>query len=260
MASPRLALLLVSLGLANITGTLGQSMPGEGRDQAGHQLDGVVQRAESIIVRSILRKMEEDEENTPGLKGIPTEWLSKRQHPGKRYEVDMEKRQHPGKREDSDDTPFLETEKRQHPGKREEDEVDSYLELQKRQHPGRRSAVELDLDYPVSQSSFLNDLSKRQHPGKRSTGYSKRQHPGKRSWEEESEDEDAVDLEKRQHPGKRFLETDNLADATSCDGQDCSKVSLLAELLDNAQQGRGEEKRQHPGRRSPWEGEMITQE
>lgn len=255
MASSRLVLLLVSMALANITSTLGQSLAGEGWDQPDHQLDGVVQRAENIIIRSIIKKMEEDEENTPGLKAIPAEWLSKRQHPGKRDQIDMEKRQHPGKREDPDDAPALETQKRQHPGKREEDEGDSYLEFQKRQHPGRRSVVEPDLDYPISQSSYLYELSKRQHPGKRSTSYSKRQHPGKRSWEEESEDEDAVDLEKRQHPGKRFLETDSLGDATPCDGQDCSKAGLLLELLDNAHK----EKRQHPGRRSLWEGEMITQ-
>ncbi|XP_069062407.1 thyrotropin releasing hormone [Pleurodeles waltl] len=263
MASSRLALLLVSLTLANITGILGQSLPGEGRDQTDNHLDGVLQRAENIIIRSILKKIEEDEESTPGLKAFPGDWLSKRQHPGKRFQTDMEKRQHPGKREDPDDTSYVELQKRQHPGKREEDEADSYLELQKRQHPGRRSAVEPDLDYPISQLSYLNELSKRQHPGKRSPSYSKRQHPGKRSWEEESEDEEAVDLEKRQHPGKRYLDSESLTDATPCDGQDtlnCSKAGLLLELLDNVHKGRGEEKRQHPGRRSLWEGEMITQE
>ncbi|XP_069499529.1 thyrotropin releasing hormone [Ambystoma mexicanum] len=263
MAASGLALLLLCLTLAHTTGTLGQSLPGEGRDQTDHHLDGVLQRAESIIIRSILKKMEEEEESAPGLKASPVDWLSKRQHPGKRSQMDMEKRQHPGKREDTDEPQYIDAQKRQHPGKREEDDADIYTDFQKRQHPGRRSVGEPDLDYPVTQLSYINEFTKRQHPGKRSPGYNKRQHPGKRSWEEEPDEEEAQELEKRQHPGKRYIESGIPGDVTPCDGQDssnCSKASLLLELLDNVNKSRGEEKRQHPGRRSAWEGEIPTQE
>uniref|UniRef100_A0A8D2J172 Thyrotropin releasing hormone n=1 Tax=Varanus komodoensis TaxID=61221 RepID=A0A8D2J172_VARKO len=161
------------------------------------------------------------------------DWMSKRQHPGKRSLNDLEKRQHPGKRE-------------------EDNEFDHDLELQKRQHPGRRSL----------QLAYLNELSKRQHPGKRYLAYSKRQHPGKRSWDDEVEEGELI-LERRQHPGKRNLASESLDYKVPCDPQDsleCSKSRLLLELLDNVSKGGIDEKQQQPGRRSPLDEEVEAEE
>uniref|UniRef100_A0A8C5MG74 Thyrotropin releasing hormone n=1 Tax=Leptobrachium leishanense TaxID=445787 RepID=A0A8C5MG74_9ANUR len=174
------------------------------------------------------------------------EWISKRQHPGKRLLDEMEKRQHPGKRE----------------------EGDWYLDLPKRQHPGRRSSLadQYPQDSPSSALGLLTDVSKRQHPGKRIPSYTKRQHPGKRGYEEEEVIElvDPHEVEKRQHPGKRYLETDDADYVPPCDGPDpfnCSKGGFLLDLLDNVNRARVEEKRQHPGRRALWEGEVpLAQE
>lgn len=188
------------------------------------------------------------------------------QHPVKRSISELEKRQHPGKRENLDDESYSEMMKRQHPGKREEDEeLDRYLELQKRQHPGRRSLWDPYLDISGNQLAYLNEFSKRQHPGKRYLAYSKRQHPGKRSWNDEIDEMDGgdQDLEKRQHPGKRYLDSDSPDYHVPCDLQDsfnCSKTSLLLEFLGNVSKGRAEEKRQHPGRRSSWDGEVEAEE
>lgn len=205
------------------------------------------------------------------------EWVSKRQHPGKRYSYDMEKRQHPGRREEDDEEDLVDVQKRQHPGKREED-THSLMELQKRQHPGKRSsssssstAVGHLPEHPIM---LLGELSKRQHPGKRYLVlYSKRQHPGKRSpededgdggWDadEDEEDEDLQELEKRQHPGKRLMDTPSpdLDTNSLCDALDrhsCSKTNLLLDFLRNISKSHAEEKRQHPGKRfAPEDGLM----
>lgn len=166
--------------------------------------------------------------------------------------------------EDGDEESYGETLKQQHPEKSEEDdEFDRYLELQKRQHPGRRSLWDQYLDIPSNQLAYLNELSKRQHPGKRYLASSKRQHPGKRAWDEEI-DLSEQDLEKRQHPGKRYLGIESPDYNAPCfprDSFNCSKGSLLLlELLDNISKGRIEEKRQHPGRRSSWDGETEADE
>nr|XP_033782531.1 thyrotropin releasing hormone [Geotrypetes seraphini] len=245
-------LLLCFFTLSSIDVTLGQTVPWENDTEERNHLDEVLQRAESIIIRSILKKIDEDNEepNAPQF-----EWFSKRQHPGKRYLEDLEKRQHPGKREEGEEKSFLEIRKRQHPGKREEDDSNGLLEMQRRQHPGKRSFLDHYLDNPSTQMTSLSELWKRQHPGKRTWGFSKRQHPGKR---EENED-----LEKRQHPGKRYLESESLDYNLPCDTReifDCNKAGLLLELLDNVNKGREEEKRQHPGRRSELEGDLIAQE
>ncbi|XP_003217792.2 thyrotropin releasing hormone [Anolis carolinensis] len=244
MASVHLLLLLFSLAFTSVCGNLGQSFPEEDENEEKAHLDDIFQRAESIILRSVFRKMEEDEEDpnkdlvTPQL-----DQITKRQHPGKRDLYSLEKRQHPGKRD-------------------QDDGFNLYSELQKRQHPGRRSLWEQYLNTPNSQLAYLNELSKRQHPGKRYLAYSKRQHPGKRSWDEETEEVEQ-NLEKRQHPGKRYLSSESPDYTAPCDLQDsleCSKSSLLLELLDSVSQGRGEEKRQHPGRRSLLDGEVEAEE
>ncbi|KAL8212630.1 UNVERIFIED_CONTAM: hypothetical protein K2H54_053838 [Gekko kuhli] len=248
----------------NVCVNLGQPFPEDGENEEKSHLDDIFQRAENIILRSILMKADDDEEDTnkdPSASQL--NWISKRQHPGKRSLNDLDKRQHRGKREDMSDGSYGETLKRQHPGKREEDdEFESYLELQKRQHPGRRALWDLYPEIPSNQLAYLNELSKRQHPGKRNLAYSKRQHPGKRSWEDEL-DGSEQDLEKRQHPGKRYLGSDSPDYPVPCDPQDsinCSKGSLLLELLDNVNKSQVEEKRQHPGRRSSWDVEVEAEE
>ncbi|XP_063797302.1 thyrotropin releasing hormone [Pseudophryne corroboree] len=234
-------LLVIGSALSYMVGAEDQPLPEEEVTLPDDPADlaNVLKRAQGALIRSILHRIEE-EQSGRDTDSPMTEWISKRQHPGKRFFEDVEKRQHPGKREDGD----------------------SYLELPKRQHPGRRSPLGDQLmDNSNPPLGFLTEVSKRQHPGKRNPGYTKRQHPGKRGWDDDDEDsemEDLQDIEKRQHPGKRYLETENFDYVPPCEGQDpfnCSKGSLLLELLDNVNRGRLEEKRQHPGRRSAWEAE-----
>nr|XP_006132902.1 thyrotropin releasing hormone [Pelodiscus sinensis] len=234
-------LLLLSLTLSSACVNLGQPIPEANENGERSHLDDILQRAESIILRSILKKAEEEEETNKEPSASQPGWFSKRQHPGKRFLTDLEKRQHPGKREEDDD---------------------SDLELQKRQHPGRRSLWDQYMDIPSTQLAYLHELSKRQHPGKRYLIYTKRQHPGKRSWDDELDLRDQ-DMEKRQHPGKRYVDSESTDYDAPCDFQEsfnCSKGSLLLELLDNVNKGRVEEKRQHPGRRFAWEGEAGSDE
>ncbi|XP_019392645.1 PREDICTED: thyrotropin releasing hormone [Crocodylus porosus] len=261
--TPVQLLLLLSLTLSGICLNLGQLTLEGGENSERSHLDDILQRAESILLRSILKKVEEEEELNKEPDASEPDSLSKRQHPGKRFFNELEKRQHPGKREDGEEALYGDIQKRQHPGKREEDDdLDRYLELQKRQHPGKRSLWDQYVDAPSTQLTYLNELSKRQHPGKRYLVYAKRQHPGKRGWEDEL-DLGEQDLEKRQHPGKRFSDSESPDYAAPCDLQDdinCSKGSLLLELLDNVNKGREEEKRQHPGRRFAWESEAEAEE
>ncbi|KAM9132632.1 thyrotropin releasing hormone [Pangshura tecta] len=257
-------LLLLSLTLSSVCVNLGQPIPEAMENGDRSHLEGILQRAESIILQSILKKAEEEEETNKEPSALQPDWFSKRQHPGKRFPSDLEKRQHPGKREDEEEVSYGETQKRQHPGKREEDDDDpgSDMELKKRQHPGRRSLWDQYVDIPSTQLAYLNELSKRQHPGKRSLIYNKRQHPGKRSWDDQLDLGDQ-DMEKRQHPGRRYMDSESPDYDAPCDRQDsfnCSKGSFLLELLDNVNNGRVEEKRQHPGRRFAWEGEAGAEE
>nr|XP_057908625.1 pro-thyrotropin-releasing hormone isoform X2 [Doryrhamphus excisus] len=198
--------------------------------------------AESLLLRSILQKMQGEEDGYEGLSSQP-EWVTKRQHPGKRYSESS----------DDGDEEYLSVERRQHPGKRDED-MRSLLELQKRQHPGRRSTSGHLSGAPII---VLGELSKRQHPGKRNSALrSRRQHPGKRQEEEGDEEEEyRTELDKRQHPGKRFWDHSDpdFATVSPCEGvldpMRCAKTNLILDFLDNMSVKHTEEKRQHPGKR-----------
>ncbi|KAM8863087.1 pro-thyrotropin-releasing hormone [Spinachia spinachia] len=254
-------LVLALLVVCNFTVSGGQGVPAED-DTDGRTIDDIIlQRAESLLLRSILKKIQDEDGGDDGFSS-QAERMTKRQHPGKRYGEDMEKRQHPGRREEDEDEPYLDVQRRQHPGKREE-EMHSFTELQKRQHPGKRSV------------GLLEELSKRQHPGKRYlVVHSKRQHPGKRdgaddvAWDadEEGGEDDLLEMEKRQHPGKRFWDTfsPDLGTNSPCDVLDptsCGKTSLLLDFLDNINEShRAEEKRQHPGKRFAPEEDLVEAE
>uniref|UniRef100_A0A1A7WK19 Pro-thyrotropin-releasing hormone n=1 Tax=Iconisemion striatum TaxID=60296 RepID=A0A1A7WK19_9TELE len=259
-------LILASLVICNLKMSEGQGVSAEEETDRGTTIDDIIlQRAESLLLRSILKKLRGENGQDDGVFSHP-EWVTKRQHPGKRYSEGLEKRQHPGRREEDDDELFLDMQRRQHPGKRE-DEMHSFMGLQKRQHPGKRAAMERVSDTPII---LLSELSKRQHPGKRYLVlHSKRQHPGKRYLEDEKDDgdwttdgdEDLSDLEKRQHPGKRFWDNTSpeLSTDTPCDVLDpdsCSKTSLLLDFLDNIK-SHAEEKRQHPGKRFAPEEDLM---
>ncbi|XP_051280232.1 pro-thyrotropin-releasing hormone isoform X2 [Dicentrarchus labrax] len=261
---------LASLVVCNLTVSGGQGIPAEDERDRMTIDDIILQRAEGLLLRSILKKMQ-DEDGRNG-SSSQTEWVTKRQHPGKRYMEDLEKRQHPGRREEDEDEQYLDVQRRQHPGKRE-DEMHSFMELQKRQHPGKRTTMGHISDNPVM---LMSELSKRQHPGKRYLVLqSKRQHPGKRhpededgdgDWEaDEDGDEDLPELEKRQHPGKRFWDNSSpdLGTNSPCDVLDptsCSKASLLLDFLDNISKSHAEEKRQHPGKRFAPEEDSVEGE
>uniref|UniRef100_A0A8C8AWR4 Pro-thyrotropin-releasing hormone n=1 Tax=Otus sunia TaxID=257818 RepID=A0A8C8AWR4_9STRI len=257
MPSIQMPLLLLCLTWCGVSRSAGQPLP-EGREDMGRSpLGDILQRSESLLLQSVLKKAEKEEEMKKGSNAPLQEWLSIRQYPGKKYLSDLEKRQHPGKRDVEEDTSYGDIQKRQHPGKREiEDELGSYLELKKRQHPGRRSLSDQYADIPSAQLTYLNELSKRQHPGRRYVIY-KRQHPSKRGWNDEVDLHDRYG-EKRQHPGKRHWNSDSPDDAGPCNFQEsftCNKGTLLLDLVENASKDRVEEKRQHPGKRSAWESE-----
>ncbi|XP_010011100.1 PREDICTED: thyrotropin releasing hormone [Nestor notabilis] len=253
MPSIQLPLLLLCLTLCGVCLSERQPLP-EGSENMGRSpLDDILQRSDSLILQSVLKKAEKEGEVNKESNAPLPEWLSKRQHPGKKYLSELEKRRHPGKRDVEEDTSYGDIQKRQHPGKREiEDDLDSSLELKKRQHPGRRSLLEQDADLSSAQLTYLNELSKRQHPGRRYLIYT-HHHPSRRGWNDE------VDLnyqygEKHQHPRKKHWDFDSPDDAGPCNFQEsftCNKGSLLLDLVENA----GKEKRQHPGKRSAWESE-----
>ncbi|XP_047439513.1 pro-thyrotropin-releasing hormone [Mugil cephalus] len=264
-------LILASLMFCNLTVSGGQGISAEDDTDRRTIDDIILQKAESLLLRSILKKLQDEDGRNEGFFSQP-EWVTKRQHPGKRYLEDLEKRQHPGRREEDDDEQYLDVQRRQHPGKRE-DEMHSFMEFQKRQHPGKRSTMGHISDNPVL---LLSELSKRQHPGKRYLVlHSKRQHPGKRypededgegDWDVGSDGEDDLpELEKRQHPGKRFLDNSSpdLGTNSPCDVLDpasCSKTSMLLDFLDNINKSHAEEKRQHPGKRFASEEDSVEGE
>ncbi|KAM4563742.1 pro-thyrotropin-releasing hormone [Odontesthes bonariensis] len=263
-------LFLASLAICKLTVSDGQGISAEeGTDRRTTIDDIILQRAESLLLRSILKKLQEEDGRNDGFFPQP-EWVTKRQHPGKRYINDLEKRQHPGRREEDEDDLDLDVQKRQHPGKRE-DEMHTFMGLQKRQHPGKRSQTGHISDSPFI---LLSELSKRQHPGKRYLVlHSKRQHPGKRHTSDEDgegdwdayEEEDLPELEKRQHPGKRFLENSSTEFGTNSpcdvlDSESCSKTSFLLDFLDNINKSHDEEKRQHPGKRFAPEEDLVEGE
>ncbi|NXW40957.1 TRH protein, partial [Nyctiprogne leucopyga] len=258
MPSIQLPLLLFCLTLCGVCLNRGQPLLEGSEDMGRSPLDDILQRSESLILQSVLKKAEKGEEMNKESNAPLPEWLSKRQHPGKKFLSDLEKRQHPGKRDIEEDTPYGNIQKWQHPGKREiEDDLDGYMELKKRQHPGRRSLSDQYADIPSAQLTYLNELSKRQHTGRRYLMY-KRQQPSKRGWNDEVDLNDQYG-EKRQHSGKRHWNSDSLDDAVPCNFQEsftCNKGSLLLDLVENVSKGRVEEKRQHPGKRSAWESEI----
>ncbi|NWV17883.1 TRH protein, partial [Origma solitaria] len=254
MPSIQLPLLLLCLTLCGVCFNGGHLLPEERENMGRNPLDDNLQRSESLILQSVLKKAEKKEEINKESNAPLLEWLSKRQHPGKKYLSNLEKRQHPGKRDVEKDTSYGDIQKRQHPGKREiEDDPDVHMKLKRQQPPGRKSLLDQFADSPRAQLTDMNELSKREHPDRRYLMY-EHQHPSKRSWNYE------IDLygEKRQHPGKRHWKPDSSDDKGPCKFQEsftCRKGSLLLDLVEDVSRDRVEEKRQHPGKRSAWASE-----
>ncbi|NWU67598.1 TRH protein, partial [Pterocles burchelli] len=257
MPSIQLPLLLLCLTLGGVCLNEGQPLPDGSVNMGRSPLDDILQRSESLILQSVLKKAEKEEEMNKESNAPLPEWLSKRQQPVKRYLSDLEKRQHPGRRDVEEDTSYGDIQKRQHPGKREiEHDLDGYLELKKRQHPGRRSLWDQYADTLSAQLPYFNELSKRQHPGRRYL-MDKHQHPSKRGWNDEVDLNDQHS-EKHHHPGKKHWNSESPDDAGPCNFQEsfaCNKGSLLLDLIENVSKDRVEKKRQHPGKRSAWETE-----
>ncbi|NXR21268.1 TRH protein, partial [Cinclus mexicanus] len=254
MPSIQLPLVLLCLTLCGVCFNEGHLLPEESENMGKSPLDDILQRSESLILQSILKRAEKEEEITKESNAPLLQWLAKRQHPGKKYLSNLEKRQHPGKRDVEEETSYGDIQKRQHPGKREiEYDLDVYLELKRQHPPGRKSLMHQFANSPRAQLTYLNKLSKREHPGRRYPMY-KYQRPSKRGWNYE------VDLygEKLQHPGKRHWNSDSSDDTGPCNFQEsftCHKGSLLLDLIEDVSRDRVEEKRQHPGKRSAWESE-----
>ncbi|NXG25512.1 TRH protein, partial [Grallaria varia] len=255
MPSIQLPLLLLCLTFWGVCLNGRQPLPEESETMRS-LLDDILQRSESLILQSVLKNAEKDEETNKESKAPVPEWLSKRQHPGAKYLSHLEKRQHPGKRDVEKDTSHGDIQKKQHPGKREiGDNLDVYLELKKQQPLGRRSMLDQVADSPRAQLAYMNALSKRQHPGRRHLMYEHWQ-PSKRGWNYKVDLNDQHD-EKHQHPGKRHRNSDSSDDTSPCNFQEfftCNRGSLFPDLVDISRNG-VEEKRQHPGRRSAWESE-----
>ncbi|NXU37082.1 TRH protein, partial [Drymodes brunneopygia] len=250
MPSIQLPLLLLCLTLCGVCFNGGHLLPEESENMGRSSLDDILQRSESLILQSVLKKAEKEEEINKESNAPLLQWFSKIQHPGKKYFSNLEKRQHPGKRDVEKNTSYGDIQKRQHPGKRELDDLDVYLELKRQQPPGRKSLLDQFDNSPRAQLTYVNELSKREHPGRRYLMY-KHQHPSKRGWNYE------VNLygKKRQHPGKRHWNSDISDDTGPCNFQEsytCHKGSLLLDLVSR---DRVEEKRQHPGKRSARESE-----
>ncbi|XP_006868733.1 PREDICTED: pro-thyrotropin-releasing hormone [Chrysochloris asiatica] len=163
-------------------------------------LDDLLRQAERLLREDLQGLRTDQGERDAEPQTLQLDWLSKRQHPGKRDEEaeeraeeeeekegETQKRQHPGRR--SSWLGYTVT-KRQHPGRRLvdpkaprswEDEGELMLP-EKRQHPGRRAlggpcGVGVACDQAAILFGILSDLSrsqraekKRQHPGRRATG------------------------------------------------------------------------------------------
>ncbi|NXM54971.1 TRH protein, partial [Illadopsis cleaveri] len=253
MSSIQLPLLLLCLTSCGVCFNGGHLLPEESENMRKSPLNDILQRSESLILQSALKKAEKEEEINKESNAPLLQWLSKRQHPGKKYLTNLEKRQHPGKRDVQEETSYGDLQKRQHPGKREvEDDLDVYLELKRQQPPGRKSLLDQFANSPRAQPTYMNELSKREHPGRRYPMY-KHQRLSKRGWNYEVE----LYGKKRQHLGKRQWNSDSSDDKGPCNIQEsftCHKGSLLLDLVD-VSRDRVEEKRQHPGKRSAWESE-----
>lgn len=64
MTSAQLLLLLCFLAAISVCVNLGQPIPEAGENEEKSHLDGIILRAESIILRSLLKKMEDDGEDS----------------------------------------------------------------------------------------------------------------------------------------------------------------------------------------------------
>ncbi|XP_023475692.2 thyrotropin releasing hormone isoform X1 [Equus caballus] len=241
MPSPwSLLAMALTLTLTGVPG--GRSQPEAAQQEAAmgaeHPgLDDLLRQAERLLLlREDLQRLREDQgERESESQIFQPNWLSKRQHPGKREEEAEERVE-----EEEAEEGAVGRHKRQHPGRREDEAAWSAdATQQKRQHPGRRSSW---LGYT---------FTKRQHPGRRLVDPQ-----AQRSWEEEEEEREEGELmpEKRQHPGKRAL-------GSPCGPRGaCGQASLLLGLLDDLSRGQGaEEKRQHPGRRAAWTREPLEE-
>ncbi|NXQ29232.1 TRH protein, partial [Alaudala cheleensis] len=254
MPSLQLPLLLLCLTSGGVCLNGGHLLPEESENMGKSPLNDILQGSESIMLQSVLKKAEKEEEINKESNAPLLQWLSKRQHLGKKYLSNLEKRQHPGKRDVEEEASNGDLQKRQHPGKREmEDDLEVYLELKRQQPPGRKPLLGQFANSPRAQLTHMNELSKREHPGRRYPMY-KHQRPSKRGWN------DKADLysEKRQHPAKRHWNADSSDDTGPCNFQEsftCHKGSLLLDLVENVSRDRVEEKRQHPGKRSARESE-----
>ncbi|XP_031465279.1 thyrotropin releasing hormone [Phasianus colchicus] len=256
MPSIQLPVLLLCLTLSGVCLNGRQSPPEVSEKMGRSSLDDILQRSGSHMFQFVIKKVEKKEDMNKELNVPLPQWLSKRQHPGKRYISDLEKRQHPGKRDAEEEASFGDIQKRQNLGKTEvEGYPANYLELTKRQHPGRRSLWDQSTDISSS-LTYLNELSKRQHPGRRHLMY-KHQLPSKRGRNDELDLGDQ-NWEKHQRFGKRDRDSDSSDYAGPCDLQQsaiCNKGSLLLDLAEKFSKESLEEKRQHPGRRSAREKE-----
>ncbi|KAF5919439.1 thyrotropin releasing hormone [Diceros bicornis minor] len=241
MPSPWLLLAIaLTLTLTSVSGDRAQPEVAqqEAAMAAEHPgLDDLLRQAERLLLlREELQRLRGDQRERASESQIfQPDWLSKRQHPGKREEETEE-----GAEEEEEEGGAVGPHKRQHPGRREDAAAWSAdVTQQKRQHPGRRSSW---LGYT---------FTKRQHPGRRLVDPQ-----AQRSWEEEEEEGEEGELmpEKRQHPGKRAL-------AGPCGPRAaCGQARLLLGLLDDLSRGQGaEEKRQHPGRRAAWAREPLEE-
>ncbi|XP_017360564.1 thyrotropin releasing hormone isoform X1 [Cebus imitator] len=196
-------------------------------------LDDLLRQVERLLfLRENILRQQGDQGEHSASQILQPDWLSKRQHPGKREEEGEV-----GVEEEEEEAGAMGPHKRQHPGRREDEASWSVDAAQhKRQHPGRRSPW---LGYAVT---------RRQHPGRRLADPK-----AQRSWEEEEEEEERKEElmpEKRQHPGKRAVEG-------SCEPQGaCGQAVLLLGLLDDLSRSQGaEEKQQNLGQRAAWRSE-----
>ncbi|XP_045390095.1 thyrotropin releasing hormone [Lemur catta] len=233
MPGPWLLLTLaLTLTLTGVPGGRAQpeAAPGEATERRG--LDDLLHL---LLLPENLQRLQGDPSQRPGSQMLEPNWLSKRQHPGKREEEEEEEEAEEGVEEEEERGGAGGPQRRQHPGRREE-EASPFVDgtRHKRQHPGRRSPWP---GYAVT---------KRQHPGRRRVDPK-----AQRNWEEEEEEEELTP-EKRQHPGKR-------SPGRTCGPQGaCGPASVLLGLLGDLRRGQGtEQKRQHPGRRAAWVREPL---
>ncbi|KAM4820882.1 thyrotropin releasing hormone [Thomomys bottae] len=233
-----LALALISTLASVPRGRAQPEAPQEEAAMAGEHpggLDDLQRQSERLLLlREDLHRLRGDlDQLSKSLVLRKLDWLSKRQHPGKREEAEE------GVEAEEEEMGAVGPHKRQHPGRRQDEEAEwPGLTQHKRQHPGRRSPW---LQYA---------LPKRQHPGRRLVDPKV-----PRSWEEEEEEEGegegALIPEKRQHPGKRTL-----GDPCGPRGA-CGQAGLLLGLLDGLSRDQGEQEHPNPPRWAAWAREPL---